>query len=159
MANKKEEQVITGSDVGDASQVLNQDASAAIEQAKAERKVADATKPKFKVKGHVTLPLLKMAAEKTYFLRIDTKIVQSEPARNNKGELVDTSKEPPFVCKVTELESGEVAQIICPAVMTSELNKHYPDDTYVGKMFSVCRHEKAAGKNYATFSIAEVEPE
>lgn len=116
-----------------------------------------------KVKKNITLPLLKMRPEVTYYLRIDQPIFKAKPVTTKaikNGELVETNTkkmEPPELAEVTNLETGEKMQIIVPKVLGTELRENYVEDAYVGLSYSIVKHEKATGKDYATFSIAEIE--
>lgn len=127
----------------------------------------------FKVKSHVTLPLLKIEDDKPYAVTIETAFKKGEaaPARKVKvsytdpetGELKEREEmskpqEPPVLCQVTNLFTGERAQMIAGAVFHSEITKQYPNDSYVGKSFQFTV-QKASGKRYKVPMISEVEIE
>lgn len=127
----------------------------------------------FKVKNHVTLPLLKIEDDKQYAVTIETPFKKGEaaPARKIKEDYTDPEtgelktrdtmskvQEPPVLCQVTNLMTGERAQMIAGAVFHSEITKQYPDDGYVGKSFQFSV-QKASGKRYKVPMISEVEIE
>lgn len=127
----------------------------------------------FKVKQHVTLPLLKIEDDKQYAVTIETPFKKGEaaPARKIKEEYTDPEtgevkvreamskvQEPPVLCQVTNLMTGERAQMIAGAVFHSEITKQYPDDSYVGRSFAFTV-QKASGKRYKVPMISEVEVE
>lgn len=124
----------------------------------------------FEVVSHVTLPLLKIEDDKTYAVTIETAFKKGEaaPARKIKEEYTDPEtgevktrdamskvQEPPVLCQVTNLFTGERAQMIAGAVFHSEITKQYPDDTYVGRSFQFSV-QKASGKRYKVPMISEV---
>jgi hypothetical protein len=127
----------------------------------------------FRVKAHVTLPLLKIEDDKQYAITIETPFKKGEaaPARKMKEEYTDPEtgelkvretmskpQEPPVLCQVTNLYTGERAQMIAGAVFHSEITKQYPNDTYVGRSFQFTV-QKASGKRYKVPMISEVEVE
>lgn len=129
--------------------------------------------PTFKVKSHVTLPLLKVEDEKEYVVTITTKFVKGEaaPARKIKEEVTDPETgevktvetmskpvEPPTLCQVVNLLDGKPYQMIAGAVLHSEIVKKYPDESYLGKSFQFNVY-RIAGKRYKGVQIAEVELE
>jgi hypothetical protein len=65
-------------------------------------------------------------------------------------------KEPPYLCKVTMLDTGEQGVLIIPQVLRTEVGDYFPDNSYVNLMFRIVRH-KLEGKAYNTFDIAEIE--
>lgn len=124
----------------------------------------------FEVVSHVTLPLLKIEDDKTYAVTIETAFKKGEavPARKIKEEYTDPEtgevktrdamskvQEPPVLCQVTNLFTGERAQMIAGAVFHSEITKKYPDDAYVGRSFQFSV-QKASGKRYKVPMISEV---
>ena len=110
----------------------------------------EATRPVFtpKIKSHVTLPLLKLELDTQYYLRFE-----SEPwkAKAVSGQ----DKQPPTLCRVTNLETGELAEIIMPVVLEKELADAYPDGLK-GLGFAVIKH-KLESKKYSTWEIAELD--
>lgn len=119
--------------------------------------------PRFvpKIKGHVTLPLLKIAVNTNYFVRFTGDIhLGKEISGNamvdpNTGE-VKSKKEPAYIAFVDNLETEEPVQIIVSTVMRKELMEQYPNDDYVGKCFMFSLN-KPAGKSYNVPQIAEIE--
>lgn len=124
---------------------------------------ATTTAPKFvpKIKGHVTLPLLKIVVNTDYYVRftdaihLGKEISGGAKVDPETGE-VKGKKEPAFVAAVDNLENEAAAQIIVSTVMRKELMEQYPNDSYVGKcfMFNLTR---PAGKSYNVPQIAEIE--
>lgn len=102
----------------------------------------------FKVKKHVTLPLFKLDATVKY-LRFDTAMAV--------GKTVDDKKEPPMMATVTDMETGELGQIILGTVLVSNLNESYPENKYVGKIFAISKTAPEGTRKYSLFHITEVE--
>ena len=120
----------------------------------------------FEVVSHVTLPLLKIEDDKQYAVTIETpfkkgeaaparKVKQTNPETGEIEEVMTKPQEPPVLCQVTNLFTGERAQMIAGAVFHSEITKQYPDDSYVGKSFQFTV-QKASGKRYKVPMISEV---
>jgi hypothetical protein len=136
--------------------------------------------PKFKIKKHVTVQLLKVEDGKEYFVKFNGAIHKAvvneaeqkkyENAKAKYDSLSDAEKlqveakdipvppNPPQLAQVIDLTTGEVVQIIIGSVLESELKREYPNDTYVGKGFSI-QKAKIQGKRYAAYQIAELELE
>lgn len=121
--------------------------------------VAAATAPrKFKTKRIVTIPQLKWEEGVTYYLRFDSPAALGksiEKVKNERGE----EKKPPMLCQVTNLETGELQEVIMGAVLLSTLNEAYPNDAYVGLSFAITKEGLVKGKSnsYARWHIEEVE--
>jgi hypothetical protein len=104
----------------------------------------------FKVVNYVTLPLFKLN-ENTRHLRFDVPYYV--------GKVVDDKKEPPTMCKVTDMETGELGEIILGQILKEKLAEHYPDNGYVGKIFAISKSAPEGSRKYSLFHIAEVQDE
>lgn len=71
-----------------------------------------------------------------------------------------TPKEPATICDVVDLQTGELGCFIVSTMIKSNLERDYPDDTYVGKAFYFVNTGKKKGKDnsYNTYSIFEIDP-
>lgn len=68
-----------------------------------------------------------------------------------------SSMEPPTIIVGEDLDNENTPiQIIAGAVLVSEIEQAYPDQSYLGKGFELTRHPKKTGKKYHTFSVVEV---
>lgn len=133
--------------------------------------------PQFKIKSHVTVPLLKTEDGKQYFVKItkaihraitnesENKKYENAMARFNalteeEQKSVDRPQapNPPELCQVVNLMTGEINQMIVGAVLKSELEREYPNASYVGKAFQI-QKAKVQGKRYSAYQIAELELE
>jgi len=121
---------------------------------------------KFKVKSHVTVPLLKVPDNGTpIYVTFDSKIEkakENESVRTRKANLAaagEQVQEAPHVARVINLETGEHQQIIVNSVLKTEIEDKYPDNGYIGVSFEIKKFKMQGGKKYATFQIAEIEIE
>lgn len=109
----------------------------------------------FKVKGAVTLPVIKLAAGVQRFVHFDGPMHIGK----DTGQVMNGKKmEPATVANVTDLETGEQGVLICATVLAGELRNAYPDDSYVGKGFAVTLI-KVPEKKYNMYEILEIEPD
>ena len=110
--------------------------------------------PKFRRTKQVTVPTLKLESEKPAFVRFETQMTTSNTSRvDREGK----PEKPATVARVFNLDTEEYNQIVCPEVLKSNLNTHYPNESYVGKHFEIVMHAQAAGKRYRTVDIFEIE--
>ncbi len=107
----------------------------------------------FKVKGAVTLPVIKLAAGVQRFVFFDGPMHIGK----DTGQVMNGKKmEPATVANVTDLETGEQGVLICATVLAGELRGAYPDDSYIGKRFAI-RLIKVPEKKYNMYEILEIE--
>lgn len=104
---------------------------------------------KFRKIRQVTLPVLKLEKGTPRYIYILSAMYE--------GEKIDANKSPAVLIHAVDIETGEEGNVICPAVMQSELEKHYPNNEYVRKAFEVVV-TRAPGKDYNLVTIAEVAP-
>jgi len=107
-----------------------------------------------KVVRQVTLPLIKKADGVPLYVKFDSAIFTGKEI---KGTGEKAKMEPARLANVTNLETGELGQIICNKVLEGTLTEEYPDNGYVNKGFAITQHGKASGKRYHTYTIAEIE--
>jgi len=104
----------------------------------------------FKVKKHVTLPILQLKIGVPYYVTVTEPIVV--------GKKVEADKDPAHIMTVTNLAAGaQPCQIVLNAVLLSTFEDEYPDAGYVDKTFEIIKGEKKTGKNYHPFSLIELE--
>jgi hypothetical protein len=101
------------------------------------------------IRRRITVPVLPFPVGAVYVFRILEAI--------HLSAVEDTKYGPAHVCMV-ESPSGEVRVLIANTVLQSELDRAFPDDGYVGAWFEVTKMPRREGKNYADFSIVEIEP-
>jgi hypothetical protein len=107
-----------------------------------------------KRKKLLTLPVLKWEVGKPKYLKIEAAM---HIGKEMKAKDNEKKKEPATLCNVTDLATGEPAQIIVNAVLKSVLTEEYPGDAYVGLCFSITKQARQAGKQYDPFAIEEIE--
>jgi len=127
-------------------------------------KAAEASQnaPKFKKVRHVTLPQLKIKTGVEYILRIETPFERGKSRGEPQKDAGGNVKEPPFIFQATDMVTGEMFHVVANTGIRNEIEEHYPDAGYVGKIFSITAGEKRVaknGNNFTPFEIAEVVPE
>lgn len=103
----------------------------------------------FKVKRPITLPQLKLVEEQPIYVRMESMIYQGK-------EVPDSDMDAPLLVKVTNLETGELQEVVVGSVLNSVLTEDM-EDSYEGLCFMITMHTKADGKRYRTYTIAEIE--
>lgn len=115
-----------------------------------------------RLKRQVTRPLLKQKVGQEVWVKFMSKIFLSE--KITTGDKVNDAKLPPNMAHVLDLWHGVPWEhtYIVPAVLKSELERQYPDHSYVGLCFQIQKlgPDTEGGKRYNNFTVAETyEPE
>lgn len=110
----------------------------------------------FKLKRLVTVPSLVLkTVNEIRYLRID-----SEMRISKVEDKKQPKREPATICDATDMATGQVYIWLLPSVVKENLQRDYPDGSYVGKVFAVCNNGKRTeSQRYNDFSIAELEAE
>lgn len=116
---------------------------------------APATKLKFTVKKRVTLPLIKPKLDVPVFIKINEPVFVGKKLESGASKDMEAAT----LANVTDLETGEEAQIIVPSVLAGIFKDEYADDAYVGLSFQLTKHPKVSGKRYHNFTVVEIEVE
>jgi hypothetical protein len=103
----------------------------------------------FKVKKHVTVPLLKIQNNQPAYVKFTGAIFT--------GKVVDDKKEAPQMADVINLETAQEMQIILGTVLVGNLRESYPDDAYVGKQFELVKSAPEGTRKYSLYQITEIE--
>lgn len=121
---------------------------------------ATPAKRTFKKTANVTLELLKIVANKEYYVRFigDMHIGKAinGPVKVDAGGNVMPAKAPAMIAFVDDLETDNERIMICSTVLSKELADAYPDASYVGKCFGF-KQTKVEGKSYNLVELWEVE--
>lgn len=112
--------------------------------------------PRFKVVKRVTLPTVNPGVNEPRIFQIQDAFRTSTYVNPDPKK---ASEKPATVCSVNDLETGEVLLWLVAEVAKKNIEEQYPDESYVGKSFAVCKMPKRPGKRYFDFQIAEVAPE
>ena len=109
----------------------------------------------FRIVKHVAVPMLSMK-EAPPGRAIICKFVdvarEAPPLEGYKSPI----KTPMFISTI-EARNGTARMLPWTSVFKQEMEKSYPNGSYVGKWFQVTRMPMKEGKRYWTFAIAEVE--
>lgn len=107
-----------------------------------------------KVIRSITLPLIKPQLDVPVYVKITGALFEGKKVEGTS----DASKmEPATLFNCIDLVTGELAQMIAPAVLKSILAEEYPDDSYIGLGFGITKHPKVSGKRYHTFTVQQIE--
>ena len=109
---------------------------------------------KFKVKKQITRTPLQLLPEFPVYVKIESGYYDLPPEvtiKQAKGQAR------PIIVDVTDLETGVGHSMMMYTVLKSELDKAYPDQTFVGKSLMIVRRDVRGQKGYCTFDIAELE--
>lgn len=115
----------------------------------------------FEVEKIVSAPLLQQKAGARVLVQFLSPIVQGKKIVE-KGEA--KQKEPPYIARVRNLEDPSPISeydFIVPAVLRSEIEQQYPNQTYIGKRFFIVKSLEPVGKGankYYTFAVALLKP-
>lgn len=107
-----------------------------------------------KIKRNITLPLIKPVIDQPVYIKVTGPMFEGKKIEGTGDK---AKMEPATLLNCVNLETGEDAQIIVPAVLKGIFEDEYDGDAYVGKGFAVTKHPKASGKRYHPFSVAELE--
>lgn len=93
----------------------------------------------------LTIPVLSLKENDQRCIRFDSvmRIGKAMPVKEGKAPM-----DPATIADVTDVISGEVFELIVPAVLQSVLHENFPDDSYVGKVFELEALPKREGKQY-----------
>jgi hypothetical protein len=108
--------------------------------------------PGFRVTRNVTLPLSKWKNDQPKFLLIESPIFQGKQIAQKDGQ---PEEKPADLMNCVDLETGEQVQVIVGTVLKGTLQDEYPDNSYVGKYFSITQL-RDPGKKYNTYSVQEL---
>jgi len=109
-----------------------------------------------KVTKRITLPSLTIKENQRRFLHLVDQMrisqVKQKPAADG------TTPKPATVCTAGDVETGEMFIFIVPAVVMENLQRDYPEHSYVGKSFMIWnKGKRKEGQRYNDFEIAEVD--
>jgi len=110
--------------------------------------------PSYTRKAAITLPLLSWKNRESAVVRFEGKMFIGKQI-TAKGEV---SKQPATLANVTELESGELMQMLVPKVVQGTLEEDLEGD-YVGRWFEIVKLGRRENKAYDDYALYEVEPE
>ena len=123
------------------------------------REILERAQMKFKIKRRITVPLFKLVSNVENYFKITSPITLAKPLTGAAAAAAAAKKkikEPPYLCEVVDLETGDVGQIILPTVLRSELEENYPDNSYVDKCFCIVKFP-IQDRDYYGFTITEIE--
>ena len=102
-----------------------------------------------KIKRTLTRLLLRMGDNQSVAVKFTDKIYTGKEIKGSKMA-------PAEMATVENLSDGHEYDFIVNTVLKGILEEKCPNHGYVGKSFLIHRGEKAPGKRYVTFEVAEV---
>lgn len=106
-----------------------------------------------KVTRHVTLPSLAIKTE-----GMQCNLFFMDAMRESKIKDKESKREPATICTVGDLDKGGQFILIIPAVVKANLERDYPEHSYVGKSFAIKNMGKRTeAQRYNDFAIAEID--
>lgn len=103
-------------------------------------------------RGQLTLPGMSFKERQYAYVRIESKITESE-----KVDDQEDGRHKAQTCRVTDLQTGKMYQLICPKIMVTTFEDL--DDDYVGKCFEIYVSKTlVAGKRYKQVEVYEIDP-
>lgn len=110
-----------------------------------------------KIAKRITLTTLKFMQDEPLYLKLTHPFVEKLDTVNEKKKKENEASKVLHVGRVIDLTTGEEAEIVVPAVILSTLTEKYPNESYVGKSFELCKLAQKPGKNYYPYRINELE--
>ena len=110
-----------------------------------------------KIAKRITLSTLKFEQDVSLYVQLTRAFVEKLDTVYEKTKKDGEPSKTLHVGRVIDLNTGEEAEIVVPAVVLSTMHESYPNDAYVGKNFELCKLAKKAGKNYFPYRINELE--
>lgn len=116
-----------------------------------------AIKPKFAVRGAVSVPDMVLENEVTAYLVMKGAFTESRPTVDPKtGE----EKAGPTKARILDIGAGlpgELKSLLCPTMLRNQLEEAFPDHEYIGRAFAVTMHAPAKGKRYRLCEVLELD--
>jgi hypothetical protein len=113
---------------------------------------------KFTVAEQVTRTVLRQQEAQPFAVTFESPAFKSAPLPSPGRPM-----QPPDVCNIINLETGDKQILIMNTVLLGELNRAFPNDTYVGKSFLIRGETPVNGdgekKGYRVYQIIRIEPE
>jgi hypothetical protein len=115
---------------------------------------------KFKIEKRIVVPTMKVELNTAIFVRFEQPIearkkMEEEKQPDGTMKAVEKTIE---IARVTNLETGEICEIVAGTVLMSELAEAYEQGGYVGKSFRILKKD-VAGKRYKAYELDEISVE
>lgn len=109
----------------------------------------------FRIKKHVSVPMLEIPPGVSFVCRIADEVRVLPAIEGHKPRFKDS----PHYASTILAPNGEARLFTWTAVFKSEMEKNYPDKSYVGLWFRITKLPMKSGKDYNTYAIEELEAE
>jgi hypothetical protein len=108
---------------------------------------------RFAVAKYVAVPMLEVPPGQSFVCQMFDAMRELPAIEGQKRKYKDS----PHYASTIKAPNGEARLFTWNTVFRSEMEKSYPDESYVGKWFRITRLPIKRGKDYATFAIEELE--
>lgn len=108
----------------------------------------------------LTLPVLALAIDAPVYVKIDQLFIDGTPAGEMPDqEALDKGIQQPRKVRVIDLQTGQMMHLIIGDSLFHILAGEYPEDTYVGRGFSIMRTRVKRGRVGGTnaYTVAELD--
>lgn len=155
---KSETQTINSAETGKVDDVLNSGAGTDVALGNGVHgKTLILGGVKFKA-TQVTRNLIKQVENHAVHVQLTAAIYQGKTLKGAKLKADGTPEmEPARLVECVDLTSGSLSLLIVNAVLEGALNEQYPDQSYIGKYFTIIMRPGPEGKRYKTFELFELE--
>ncbi len=107
---------------------------------------------KYSIAKRIVVPTMKVEVDTPIFVRFEQAIEARKKIEEVEGKSVEKMIE---IARVTNLETGEICEIVAGTVLMSELAEAYAENGYIGKCFRICK-KNVAGKRYKAYELDEI---
>jgi hypothetical protein len=108
---------------------------------------------KYEVVRQVSRGVLKFKIHEPVYLRVESALRRAEEGFTTKR---NENMAPGLCFEVFDFERKSPMLCFAPAVLAGELQKNYPNDTYVGRCFKIVEVERPAKVSYHLFDVKEI---
>ena len=109
----------------------------------------------FKKVKSITVPVIKLSADKPVYLRFESAMEQSKQIVTKK--VGSQPMEPAVIMHCLNHENDSECILIVGKMLQSVINESFPDNAYVGKSFEIVNHGQRGDKKYNAYSVNEIE--
>lgn len=110
----------------------------------------------FAVAKYVSIPMLEVPPGQAFIACMVDKVRVLPPLMDENGNPRARKIKGDHFASTIKSSNGQARLFTWNTVFRSEMEKAYPNDSYLGKWFQITRLPVKAGKDYATFSIVEL---
>lgn len=119
----------------------------------------NALPPGMRVAKYVSVPMLEVPPGQSFVCMIVDKVRVLPPLLDENGAPRKQKFKGDHHASTIRASNGEARLFTWTTVFKSEMEKAYPEDSYVGKWFQITRLPMKRGQDYSTYAITELSTE